>query len=381
MQMDKYSYRAMFDIEIDFQKSKGSRLFDKKTGKEYIDFFMMYSSLPLGYNSQVFNKSFQEKVDQVSRQKVANSVFYTEEFEDFVKIFLTISPLKNLHFCNTGALAVESALKCAIESTSNPSGKIIYLKNAFHGINSWGLVTDSNSEANALRLEGYPRQNWICSDLDNAISYIKSDNSVCAFIYEPIQCTAGDIYLSKERLMEIRSLCYKKNICFIADEIQTGFGSTGVFWKSVADNLDPDIIIFGKKSQVAGIMARDNFFPKKLSQNFKLGVTFDGDLIDAIRATYVMHAIRDLNLLDSVKQKSTYLKEAIANRVLNYRSEGFLIAFDFESKLLRDNFFKIALSKGIIVNPTGQKTVRMRPNLALTTDELNEFISRFYSIG
>ena len=135
--------KSIFDITIDFERSKGSCLYDKKTGKKFLDLFSMFSSLPLGYNHPIFDGGFDQKIKHISHLRMSNNLFHSEEFESFESKFKEISFHNNLHFCSTGALAVESALKCGYEYKKDPRAIVLGVKNSFHGINSWGFVTDS----------------------------------------------------------------------------------------------------------------------------------------------------------------------------------------------------------------------------------------------
>ena len=205
-------------------------------------------------------------------------------------------------------------------------------------------------------------------------------SQISSVIVEPIQCTAGDIYIDVEKLKEIELLCKRKNICFIVDEIQTGFGVTGTYWYSQKIGLDPDIIAFGKKSQICGVMVNDKYSEAIRSEYRKLEVTFDGELIDAIRSEYVLDAIKKDSLLKSVEEKSEILRNELAGMFDNYRSEGYLIAFDFQKRDERDDFVNKAYSNFLLVNPTSEKSVRLRPNLAFSDSELDELLDKIKTV-
>ena len=136
--------KAVFDITIDFEKSKGSYLYDKNTEQSFLDLFSMFSSLPLGYNHSIFNNEYDKKMKQITHLRMSNNLFYSDELKSFKERFLEISFHNNLHFCSTGALAVEAAIKCGYEYKKNTESVVYSLKNSFHGINSWGFTTDSN---------------------------------------------------------------------------------------------------------------------------------------------------------------------------------------------------------------------------------------------
>lgn len=372
---------CLFDIIIDFEKSQGSYLFDKKTGKYFLDFFSMYSSLPLGYNHEIFDEDFDNKIKYLTRLKMSNNVFLSEELNSFQKKISRTLKNSNLHFCCTGALAVESAIKCGFEVSKNPNSLVVGVKNSFHGINSWGFITDSNMPAVINRVNNFPTNTWMNIDLYDLPDYLKKNNTnISSCIIEPIQCTAGDIYLDIQILKDIEKICKMNNICFIVDEVQTGFGVSGDYWYSDIINLDPDILIFGKKSQISGISVNDKYSEALMSAYQKLEVTFDGDLVDAVRGEYIIDAIENNKLLERVRENSTLFSKELSDYVENYRSIGHLIAFDFKSKLLRDQFVKKAYDNQLLVNPTSDVSVRLRPNLAITDDEIDDFITKFKSI-
>jgi len=369
--------RTVFDINIDFKKSKGSYVFDKRTNKPFLDLFSMFSSLPLGYNHSVFDASFDQKIKHIAHLRMSNNLFHSDELEDFEKKFLNISFHNNLHFCSTGALAVEAALKCGYEYKKNSKAIVLGVKNSFHGINSWGFITDSEISSVKNRVINYPKNNWELHSLDALIEELENiTKNISSVIVEPIQCTAGDVYLDIAKLKQIQGLCNKNDDCFIVDEIQTGFGVTGEMWYSSKIGLNPDIIIFGKKSQICGIMTNDKYSEAINSKYRKLEVTFDGELIDAVRAEYILNAIEKDSLLENVREKSSILRNELSEVFNNYRSVGHLIAFDFEKKQERDDFvIKTYLNK-FLVNPTGEKTIRIRPNLAFSNNELDELLNK-----
>ena len=372
--------KTVFNINIDFKKSKGSYVFDKRTNKPFLDLFSMFSSLPLGYNHPIFDASFDQKIKHISHLRMSNNLFHSEELEDFEKKFLNISFHKNLHFCSTGALAVEAALKCGYEYKKDPKAIVLGVKNSFHGINSWGFVTDSEISSVRNRVINYPKNNWELHSLDALIEELENiTKNISSVIVEPIQCTAGDVYLDVTKLKKIQDLCNKNDICFIVDEIQTGFGVTGEMWYSKMIGLNPDIVIFGKKSQICGIIVNDKYSEAIHSQYRKLEVTFDGELIDAIRSEYILNAIEKNSLLENVKDKSKILRNELSGLFENYRSVGHLIAFDFQNKQERDDFALNAYLNRLLVNPTGEKSIRIRPNLAFSDNELDAFFIKIKS--
>ena len=170
-------------------------------------------------------------------------------------------------------------------------------------------------------------------------------------------------------------MCTEYDIPLIFDEVQTGFCSTGKVWYSEHLEIEPDIIVFGKKSQVSGILVKEshsNVFdiPKRLS------VTFDGDLVDMIRCRYIIEAIKEYNLLENIDKYGKYFRSRLdeLDGIINVRNAGLLFAFDFEEGSIRDNFVNRLYKNGMICNPTGKRSVRMRPNLSIKKLEIDDSI-------
>ncbi len=367
--------KYVLPLIIDFKKSHNSFLVDKNSSEEYLDFFNMYSALPLGYNHPIFGDDFKNKIEEISYIRMANNVCKSEELLEFIDIFKEYTFSDNFHFTCTGALAIESAIKTAMEYKKSLNPLIISVKNSFHGVNSWGFTT-SRVGVTAKRMEFFPQNNWIDLTLDEIIKYLENENlnTLTAIIIEPIQATNGDIYLDIQKLKKIRALTLQKDICFIWDEIQTGFGTTGKMWYYEHLNIIPDILVFGKKSQVCGIVMDDKYIEILNSPYQKLDVTFDGELIDVVRANYILKAFKKYNILEDVNKYSQYIKKNLETIFLNYRSIGYLIAFDFQTMDKRDEFVKKCFENKLLVNKAGNYTIRLRPTLSVTKEEIDLFL-------
>jgi len=371
--------QKFFNIFPDYEKSHKSYVHDTLTGSEFFDTVSMFSSLPLGYNHKIFDDSFKKKVVSICAHKVSNTIFKSNIEEEFINKLLETTTLKNIHICATGSLAVEAAIKSALVAHDGKRKEILSLKNGFHGIYSWGTLTDYKASFAKKRLEFMPRLTWPRLDIEQVETYLLDNPNLAGIILELVQCTAGDIYLPIKILKTIRKICKENNICFIVDEIQTGMGTTGNYWYSVQKELNPDIIIFGKKCQVSGILSSDVYSFAINSKNRYLNVTFDGDLIDLLRANYIMSAIKQYNLLDNITLASSKIKSALFPLFENYRSQGSLICFDFKSKKIRDIFVSMAYKHFLLVNPTGEKSLRMRLHLAIDELEIEDLISKIKS--
>ena len=370
---------SKFNINVNFKKSHDSYIYDNRTQKEYLDFFGMYASLPLGYNHKVFyTDEFKKEMLEASTFKVNNCEFTSDEaisFDNkFVK-FVNNDHYINFHYTCTGALAVESAIKVCIHKTDYRKPNIISFRNSFHGINSISsFITDRFWPANK-KLRGLP-QNFstkLNCDLDEVEEQLKNSFATCILV-EPIQCSAGDIHQEKEFFQGLRLLCDKFNVPLIFDEIQVGFGGTGKLWYYQHLNIFPDIVIFGKKTQLSGIMVN-----KKCSDIFdkdeitRLEVTWDGNILDMIRCKHIIRAYREENIVNSVAKKGQFLVTNLSKikGLENVRGAGLIIAFDMKDRKTRDDLIKKMYDNQMICNKTGDKSIRLRPSLAISNSEID----------
>ena len=191
--------KSVFDITIDFEKSYGSYLHDAKSNHTFLDLFSMFSSLALGYNHPIFDLSFDQKIKPITRLKMCNNLFQSDVLESFRKKFQGVSFHNNMHFCSTGALAVESAIKCGFEYQKKPNSIVLGIKNSFHGINSWGFVTDSEISSVKNRVIHYPRNNWELYSIEELIEKLVSGIDFS-------QSTAQDSQVLEEAILTLLRL-------------------------------------------------------------------------------------------------------------------------------------------------------------------------------
>lgn len=388
---------SIFGIKIDFEKSKGSYLFNKNSGKACLDFFGQYATLTLGYNHPIFeSEEYQSEVKRISHQKITNCEMLADESTEFDEVFRNYTSARvftRYHYSCTGALAIEAAVKTAMDYKGIQNPRVISFKGSFHGINSYGgFVTDRFEPVNQ-RLKGFFGPFW--EPLDNPVieyengmmvanekkvgrvleqigGIITRDENVCCILVEPIQCTFGDRYFPESFFLGLRELTDKHDIPLIFDEIQVGFGVTGKVWYFEHFPIVPDIVVFGKKTQLSGIMVREKF-AKIFEKPVRLEVTWDADLVDMVRCKYVIKAYKEYNVLENVQKMSARLVSGLKEigGLSNIRNAGLLVAFDFPDKTKRDHFMKSLVTHGMICNPTRDHTIRLRPNLCVTVAEVD----------
>mgnify|MGYP001250863152 CR=1 FL=1 len=387
--------KSRYNIIIDFDKSFNSYIYDKNSRKSYLDFFGQYATLAIGYNNDIFkNTSFLKEMKSVSKQKIVNNEILSTEGKSFDKIFSDYVSNKKFdyfHYACTGALAVEAAIKTAMDYKKG-CRDVISFKGSFHGINGYGGMITHRFDPVSKRLNGFPRSNW--TQLENPIYEYKnnkrfinyekfekcikklelklSNNKACCVLIEPIQCTFGDQYFPKIFLKKVRELCNKYKTPLIFDEIQTGFCATGKKWFYEHTEIIPDIVIFGKKTQLSGIMVNKKF--SNIFQNpLRLEVTWDADIVDMVRCKYIIKAYKKYNVLKKVNENSDLFYKNLfqISGLFNIRRSGLLFAFDLENNTKRNNFVNKLTKNGLLCNPTRDKTVRFRPSLFVNKKEIN----------
>lgn len=365
----------MTKLCVDPCRSKGAYPWDTVTEQSYLDLHGMYSSSPLGWSHPALMGDFEHEAGLLAGVKIALGAVTCKTAERFRTALMghpSCLPFSDVHFCQTGALAVEAAIKTAMFATGR-GGSVLTSESAFHGINGYGGMLASYRGPSGPRLRGFPQGSLRIRnarlDGDSVRREAGTKNSLAAVIVEPIECTVGDRVIDPEILHDIREACDETGTPLIFDEIQTGFGGTGTFWYHEQIGVVPDILVFGKKAQVSGILVREDFCAI-FEEPDRLSVTWDGDAIDMLRATYILRAYEEYQILANVRAREAQLVDGIPG----LRHAGLLMALDFVTREERDAF--VERMSSTLMLPTGERCVRWRPNLAITETECTDVIER-----
>lgn len=406
------------DIIVDMKRSRGSYLVDARTKRKYLDMFSYFSSLPIGHNHPMMHsREFLEELKEAALEKPSNSDIYTDHFASFVEAFCTIAKpdyMKHLFFISGGALAVENALKTSfdwkVRKNLKRGGKelgykVIHFREAFHGRSGYTL---SLTNTDPMKIKYFPKFSWpriinpklrfpataevvreVEKDEEKAYSQIDSAfkkyrNDIACLIIEPIQGEGGDNHFRPEFLQELGKVCREKDIMFILDEIQTGLGTTGRMWAYQHFGIRPDIICFGKKTQVCGIMVSrhvDEIQENVFHVSSRINSTWGGNLTDMVRAKRYLEIIREEGLVRNAEKVGGYLLRGLEDlqarhpdTLSNARGRGFFIAIDLPHREMRDHFIRRCFENGLVILPCGQSSVRFRPPLDFSKEEADECI-------
>ena len=403
-----------FDVVIDLDKSYGSWIVDQRNGDKYLDMFSMYASGAVGYNHPYIVEN-QSTLGKIAINKTTLSDIYNIYYADFLKTFdkfAAPSYLKHAFFIDGGALAVENALKAAFDwkkrknlqlGIDKEGDKVIYFNQAFHGRSGYTMTLTNTSDPRKTMY--YPELPWFKVDnpklsfpiddsiIDNVVKneikvvesinkIIKSNkNDIAALILEPIQGEGGDNHFRDEFMVVLREICDQNDIILIFDEVQTGIGITGKMWAHENFSVKPDIISFGKKTQVCGMLAGDRIYnldDNVFKESSRINSTFGGNLVDMYRFKLILEIICKENLFSNVQEMGSHLLSNLNELALKYpgyitnpRGLGLFCAFDFPSTIERDKFISKALDKKLMILGSGDNSIRFRPHLNVKESDLN----------
>ena len=417
--LGKYILTDGFDLVLDLKKSKGCQIYDSKTEKYMLDCFSFFASAPLGCNHPALaNSEYIKKIGEIAVNKPTNSDIYTTEMAEFVDTFGRYAVpdyFKHLFFVSGGALAVENALKTAFDwkvrkniekgKSEKLGTQVIHFKEAFHGRTGYTLSLTNTFNQNKIKY--FPKFDWpriinpkitfplnernlanveetekqAIHEIEKAVE--QNPDDIAALIIEPIQGEGGDNHFRKEFFLELRRLCDEHEMMFILDEIQTGVGLTGKMWAHEHFDFKPDIIAFGKKTQVCGMMVgprveeiEDNVFkiPSRLNS------TWGGNLVDMVRCQKYLEVINSENLVKNAEVQGKRLLNGLKELsekyepVTNARGLGLMCAFDMPTPEKRDELQKKIYQNGLMVVTCGSNTIRFRPPLVISSEEVDSAI-------
>jgi L-lysine 6-transaminase len=404
-------------LVFDQSRSKGSHFYDAASGRTMLDMYGFFGSLPLGFNHPHFDRpEVREDLLQASLIKVSNSDVYTTQYARFVRTFqrvLGVPDLDRLFLIDGGALAVENALKAAMDwkiRKNMAAGRgeigtdVLHLRLSFHGRTGYTLSltnTDPNktmyfaqfdwprvsSPAIDFALPAAQRTEKVAADEKAAEAEIMAalaarPHKICAMILEPIQCEGGDRHFRKEWFQTLRRICDQNEMLLIFDEVQTGVVTTGKAWCCQHFGVLPDLLAFGKKAAVCGVMASskrldevpDNVFRKA----GRINSTWGSNLTDMVRSIHCMTIIEKENLIENARMMGERFLGALQKIAADEplitapRGRGLLLAFDLPDTAARDRLWKSCYAVGLMINRCGSKSIRLRPVLDVKPAAVDE---------
>jgi L-lysine 6-transaminase len=402
-----------FHVVVDLEKSRGNVMVDALTGKEYLDCYNYFATLPLGHNHpKLEDAAFRKSLLAAALANPANSDVYAPEFAAFVESFRRLAmpaPFVHAFFVAGGALAVENAMKAAFDwkaqknrarGVAGGADKILHFREAFHGRSGYGLSVTNTDE---VKTRDYPKFPWprvenpklrfpkaagaaagalqeTVAAERRAVAQIEAafgadPDGIAAILIEPVQGEGGDNHFRPEFLKELRRLADERDVLLIFDEVQTGVGLTGTMWAWQQLGTTPDLVCFGKKTQVCGFMStrridevKDNVF----AVSSRINSTWGGNLVDMVRCARYLQVIEEDRLCEQAARVGARflagLRELQAKvpSLDNARGRGLMTAFDLPDTAARNALRSKLWDAGLATLACGTRSIRFRPALVFT---------------
>ncbi|WP_336620150.1 L-lysine 6-transaminase [Rhodococcus sp. G-MC3] len=400
-----------FEMVLDLDASHGSKLVDARNGTEYLDLFTFFASNALGMNHPSLAQDDEFKADllQAAMNKPSNSDIYTAPMAQFVETFARVlgdARLPHLFFVEGGALAVENALKVAFDWKSrwnqahgiDPSlgTQVMHFEHAFHGRSGYTMSL-TNTDPN--KVARFPKFDWpripspyirggvdmdaLESDALEAarLAFEANPHDIACAIIEPIQGEGGDNHFRPQFLQKLRDLCHEFDTLFVVDEVQTGAGMTGTAWAFQQLGVVPDVLAFGKKVQVCGVMAGgrvDDIEDNAFRVSSRINSTWGGNLTDMVRSRRILEVVEADSLIERAGVLGEHLLQRLqdmASRhtmVTEVRGRGLMCAFTMPDADLRDRLVEdLRVQEQVLVLGCGGSAVRFRPALTINEADLD----------
>jgi acetylornithine/N-succinyldiaminopimelate aminotransferase len=354
---------------VEFVRGEGTRLWDDE-GNEYLDFLAGISVVQIGHCHPAVVEAVRE---QVGRLMHVGNLYYTEPGLRLAKRLADSSLGGRVFFTNSGAEAIECAIKLARKRRRG--GEFVVLEGGFHGRTMGALAATSQETKQAPfapLVPGFktvPRQ----GGLREAVS-----ENTAAVIIEPIQGESGIHPTPQTLLAEAREACDEHGALLVFDEVQCGMGRTGALWAWQRTGVRPDVMTVAK-GLANGLPIGATISSPELAAVFEPGdhgSTFAGGPVVSAAANAVLEVVDDRAFLDEVAKKGERLANGLRglDPDLDVRGEGLMVAFHVARapEVAR----QLLLEQRLVVNATGPDTVRLLPPLTVSPDEIDEAVTR-----
>jgi ornithine--oxo-acid transaminase len=384
---NKYGAHNYHPLPVVLERGEGVYVWDVD-GKKYYDFLSAYSAVNQGHCHPKIVKAM---VDQAQKLTLTSRAFYNDKlgnYEEFVTKYFGFDKVLPM---NTGAEAVETALKVCrkwayeVKGIPENQAQVIVCENNFHG-RTTTIISFSNDET-ARKNFGPFTDGFIKIEYDNLEALekvLESSKNIAGFLVEPIQGEAGVYVPSEGYLAKAKALCEKHNVLFIADEVQTGIARTGKLLAVHHENVQPDILILGKAISggvypVSAVLCNDEIM--NVIKPGQHGSTFGGNPVAAAVAIAALEVIKDENLAENAERLGIIFRKGLNeiaernNLITLVRGKGLLNAIVINCGEDSDLAWEICLKfrdNGLLAKPTHGNKIRLAPPLVMTEAQIHE---------
>ena len=367
--------------QIVLERGDGVRLYDM-AGKEYLDFVAGIAVFALGYNNKEYNDALKNQIDKIIH---TSNYYYNRPAIQAAKKLKKVSGMDRVFFTNSGAEAVEGALKAARKYAYLKDGRtdheIIAMNHSFHGRTFGALAVTGNPK---YRAPFEPLIGNIRFAEMNDMESVKAQvtDKTCAIILETVQGEGGLIPAEEDFLKEIRALCDERDILMILDEIQCGMGRTGCMYAWQKYGVKPDIMTTAKALgcgvPVGAFLMTERVGSRSLAAGDH-GTTYGGNPLACAAVEKVLDLFEEEHIIENVNQVAPYLKKRLDELKEKYsciqerRGSGLMQGLVFDKPV--GEIISRALENGLILINAGTNIIRFVPPLIIARENVDEMIS------
>lgn len=366
--------------QIVFDKGEDVYLYDLN-GKKYLDFCAGIAVFALGYSNEAYKNALKNQIDKVIH---TSNYFYNVPAIEAAKLLLEASGMDRVFFTNSGAEAVEGAIKAARKYAYLKDGttdhEIIAMEHSFHGRTMGALSVTGNPKYREAFEPGIGNIKFATmNDLESVKALIT--DKTCAIMLETVQGEGGIYPATEEFLTGLRDICDEKDILLILDEIQCGMGRTGYMYAWQRYNVMPDIMT-SAKGLTCGVPGGAFMLSKKVAENSLVagdhGTTYGGNPLAAAATVAVLKEYKELNILDNVNKTGQYLFDRLEElkdsneNIIAHRGMGMLQGLEFSVPV--GDIIKKCMDEGLVLINAGTNIIRFVPPLIITTEHVDMMI-------
>ena len=367
--------------QIVFDKGEGVYLYDLN-GKKYLDFCAGIAVFALGYKNEAYNQALKDQIDKVIH---TSNYYYNVPAIEAAKKLTKVSGMDRVFFTNSGAEAVEGAIKAARKYGFLKDGQtdheIIAMEHSFHGRTMGALsVTGNPKYREAFQpMIGNIRFATL-NDFESVLNQVT--DKTCAIMFETLQGEGGIRPATKEFMEQVKQLCEERDILLILDEIQCGMGRTGSMFAWQKFGIKPDIMTTAK-ALGCGVPVGAFLMTEKVAQNSLVpgdhGTTYGGNPLAAAAINKVLDLFEENHIIENVNTVSKYLEKRLDELVERYdfiemrRGCGLMQGLVFECPV--GPFIQKALDAGLVLINAGANIIRFIPPLIITEEHVDEMIA------
>lgn len=368
-------------FQVVFDKGEGVYLYDIE-GKKYLDFAAGIAVFALGYNNKEYNKAVKKQVDKLLH---TSNYFYNVPIIEAAKKLIMLSGMEKVFFTNSGAEAVEGAIKTARKYAFLKDGstdhEIIAMKHSFHG-RTFG----------ALSVTGTPKYQEPFAPMIGNVKFATFNDyesveelinkKTCAIILETVQGEGGVFPATQDFLKKIKKVCEKQDILLILDEIQCGMGRTGNMFAWQKFNIKPDIMMVAK-ALGGGVPVGAFLLNEKVADASLVagdhGTTYGGNPLVGAAVNKVLDLFEELHIIENVTIVGSYLEEQLDLLAEKYdfitsrRGVGLMQAYEFSIPVAP--ILSKAIEEGLVLINAGPNVIRFVPPLIITKKDVDQMIS------